>query len=101
MARLRALEELMNGFYRNEAYDRLMAAQAAFVPLSVDGMAIAVDPVDNGERLKEARTKLAMTQAQLGEALDLTPVMIGLMERGEKDVGKRTDLAIRYLLSIR
>lgn len=90
----------MNGFYRNEAYDRLKEAQAAFVPIGSDGLAIAVDPVDSGDRLKQARTKLTMTQAQLGEALDLTPVMIGLMERGEKDVGKRTDLAVRYLLSI-
>lgn len=90
----------MTGFYRNEAYDRLLEAQRAFVPLSADGLAIAVDPVDSGDRLKQARAKLGMTQAQLGEALDLTPVMIGLMERGDKEVGKRTDLAMRYLLSI-
>lgn len=90
----------MNGFYRNEAYDRLLEAQAAFVPINSDGTAISVDPVDSGGRLKWARTKLGMTQAQLGDALDLTPVMIGLMERGDKDVGKRTDLAVRYLLSI-
>lgn len=89
----------MSTFYRNEAYDRLLEAQRAFVPIAPDGTAISVDPVDTGPRLKWARGKLGMTQAQLGDALDLTAVMIGLMERGDKEVGKRTDLAVRYLLS--
>ena len=48
--------------------------------------------------LKDARQKLGLSQAGLGEALHLTRVMIGLMERGENPIEKRTELAVWCLL---
>lgn len=48
--------------------------------------------------LHQARRTLGLTQQQLGDALHMTRVMVGLMERGEKTVERRTELAIRYLL---
>ena len=48
--------------------------------------------------LKEARHKLCLTQSELACAIDMSRVMIGLMERGEKPIERRTELAIRYLL---
>jgi DNA-binding XRE family transcriptional regulator len=48
--------------------------------------------------LKESRQKLGLTQAAMGEAINLTREMIGLMERGRKPIDRRTELAVRFLL---
>ena len=53
----------------------------------------------DGEWLKEARKKLGYTQQQLGDEIEMTRVMIGLMERDDKPVEKRTKLAVKYLLT--
>lgn len=51
-----------------------------------------------GYELKQARQSLGLSQAALGDELHLSRVMIGLMERGEKPIEKRTELAIWCLL---
>lgn len=48
----------------------------------------------NGDEMRSLRTKLGLTQAELGEQLGLSRVMIGLMERGEKKVSLRTRTAL-------
>ena len=52
----------------------------------------------NGKQLKQARKRLGLSQSRLGEAIGMTREMIGLMERGEKQIERRTELAIRCLL---
>lgn len=47
--------------------------------------------------LKAARGEMGMTQGNLAEALGLTPQFIGMMERGEKPIERRTALAVRQL----
>ena len=47
---------------------------------------------------KEARINLGLSQVALAESMNMTRVMIGLMERGEKTIEKRTELAILCLL---
>lgn len=76
----------------SEAYDRLKVAQMAFVRPG------AVEPVNCGERIKAARTELGLTQAGLANKLGLTGTFIGMMERDDKPIEPRTDLAVRYLL---
>lgn len=39
-----------------------------------------------------------LTQEELGNALGLSKVFIGLMERGAKGIERRTELAVRYLV---
>ena len=51
-----------------------------------------------GTEMGQARRKLGLTQQQLGDELHLSRVMIGLMERGDKPVERRTELSMRYLL---
>lgn len=48
--------------------------------------------------LKRIRKELALTQAELGAALDLTDRAVRLMERGTQPIDRRTALAIRYLI---
>jgi DNA-binding XRE family transcriptional regulator len=50
-----------------------------------------------GHELKEARLKLGMSQGQLDEALGFTPGYVGKMERGDKPIERRTELAIGFL----
>ena len=52
----------------------------------------------NGKQLKQARKRLGLSQSGLGEAIGMTREMIGLMERGEKQIERRTELAIRCLI---
>ncbi len=52
----------------------------------------------NGDQMKDARKYLRLTQEELGEIIGMSRVMIGLMERGEKSIGNRTELAVRYLV---
>ena len=54
-----------------------------------------------GTELRDIRKQMEMTQAELAEALDLSQPFIGMMERGEKPIEKRTELAVRYLLGER
>jgi transcriptional regulator with XRE-family HTH domain len=49
------------------------------------------------EQLSALREAMKMTQGELAEALGLTSQFIGMMERGEKPIEKRTGLAVRYL----
>ena len=51
-----------------------------------------------GEELKEARRLFGFSQEKLGDKLHMTRVMIGLMERGEKPIEKRTELSVWCLL---
>jgi len=52
-----------------------------------------------GSELKAAREQAGMTQGQFADALGLSGTFIGLMERGEKAIELRTELAVRYLLN--
>ena len=51
-----------------------------------------------GSDFKQVRRKLGLTQQQLGDELHMTRVMVGLMERGEKPIERRTEYAVQYLL---
>lgn len=48
--------------------------------------------------LKKARVALGLSQAQLAEELGLSRYFVGLMERGDRRIEKRTDLSVRFLL---
>lgn len=50
-----------------------------------------------GDELKSIRKGLGWTQGQMADALALSGTFIGLMERGEKPVERRTWLAALYL----
>ena len=49
------------------------------------------------EELKAMRVEAGMSQAELGAAIGMSRVTIGLMERGEAPIEKRTELAVRYV----
>ena len=51
-----------------------------------------------GGELKEIRKGLGWTQGRMAEALGMTTTFIGLMERGDKAIEKRTELAVRYVV---
>lgn len=51
-----------------------------------------------GEELKAIRKALGLTQAKFAEELGITGVFVGLMERDERPIERRTELAARYLL---
>lgn len=51
-----------------------------------------------GHELKHARRRLGLSQQTLAAELGLTQTFIGLMERGEKPIERRTELAVRCLL---
>jgi DNA-binding XRE family transcriptional regulator len=50
-----------------------------------------------GIELKAARQRLGWTQGRMAAELDLSPTFIGLMERGEKPIERRTALAVKAL----
>lgn len=50
------------------------------------------------EELKKARQKPGLSQQELADSIGMSRVMIGLMERGEKPIEQRTELAVRCLL---
>ena len=53
-----------------------------------------------GKDVKLTRQKLRLTQAALAKQLDISREMICLMEKGANSVQRRTELSLRYLLSI-
>lgn len=51
-----------------------------------------------GKELKRARSKLGMTQVELGEALGVHWNSVARMERDEFPIIRTTELAVKYLL---
>lgn len=49
------------------------------------------------EQLKAIRKALGLTQAELAEQLGLSMNFVSMMERGDKPIEPRTELAMRYL----
>ena len=54
-----------------------------------------------GDELRALRKQMGMTQGALATELGLTTTFIGMMERGEKAIERRTEMAVRYLLLMR
>jgi DNA-binding XRE family transcriptional regulator len=54
-----------------------------------------------GQELKQTRATLAMTQKELGQALDLAKNTVARAERGEIPIQRTTELALKYLLLVR
>ena len=54
-----------------------------------------------GDELRTVRGEMRMTQGEFAEALGLTPTFIGMMERGDRPIEKRTELAARQLYNER
>tara|TARA_B100000678_G_C18031651_1_gene430970 strand:- start:234 stop:416 length:183 start_codon:yes stop_codon:yes gene_type:complete len=52
------------------------------------------------DQIKAQRKAAGMTQAELGEAIGLSRVTIGLMERGQAPIEKRTWLAVLYVTQV-
>lgn len=60
-----------------------------------------------GERIREERRKLGLTQAQLAEAIDISDTYMGAIERGERSLTldtlvrlvNRLGVTVDYLLS--
>ena len=50
------------------------------------------------DELRAVRKAAGLSQAELGDAIGLTRVTIGLMERGGAPIEKRTALAVRYVI---
>lgn len=50
-----------------------------------------------GDEMKALRKAAGLTQEQLADAIGLSRVTIGLMERGQAPIERRTALAVRYL----
>lgn len=50
-----------------------------------------------GDGLRTIRKGLGLSQRAMAEALGLTETYVGMMERGVKQIERRTDLAVRYL----
>lgn len=51
-----------------------------------------------GEELKAHRKALGLTQGEFGAELDMSREFVGEMERGEKLIRRRTELAVKYLM---
>lgn len=49
------------------------------------------------DELKALRKATGMTQEQLAIAIGMSRVSVGLMERGQAPIERRTALAVRYL----
>lgn len=48
--------------------------------------------------LREARRKLGLNQTKMGKRLGMSREAISFMERGERPIELRTELAVRYRL---
>ncbi|WP_311270477.1 helix-turn-helix domain-containing protein [Sphingobium sp. WCS2017Hpa-17] len=53
-----------------------------------------------GDELKALRKRLGWTQGRMAAELDLSTTFVGLMERGEKAIERRTELAVKALEDI-
>jgi transcriptional regulator with XRE-family HTH domain len=51
-----------------------------------------------GSKLRRARERLGLTQAELAEAIGMRKNSIARMERGERPVMRHTELSVKYLL---
>ena len=60
---------------------------------SVDNQAI-------GQRMRQERERLSLTREQLAEVVDLAPLYIGQLERGERQMSLDTLLKITNCLNI-
>lgn len=49
------------------------------------------------EELRELRKSVGWTQDHLAEAIGVSRVLIGQMERGQAPIERRTELAVRYV----
>lgn len=47
---------------------------------------------------KAARLKLGLTQESLANKLEISRVIVGLMERNQAPINRRTELSVLYLL---
>jgi len=52
------------------------------------------------EGLKALRMQAGLSQAELAELIGMSRVTVGLMERGEAPIEKRTELAVRYVVEV-
>jgi transcriptional regulator with XRE-family HTH domain len=50
-----------------------------------------------GEEMRTLRKSMGWTLAKLAEELGMSEPFVGLMERGQRPIEKRTELAIRFL----
>lgn len=50
-----------------------------------------------GDELRAIRQGLKLSQAEFADELGVTATFVGMMERGEKAIEKRTELAALYL----
>lgn len=50
-----------------------------------------------GSEMKALRKGVQMTQAEFAQALGISGPYVGELERGEKEIDKRTALAARYV----
>lgn len=50
-----------------------------------------------GEELRGIRKTLGWTLERMGDEIGLSKAFVGMMERGEKPIERRTELAARYL----
>jgi len=50
-----------------------------------------------GDELKAIRKGLGWTLARMAEQLGMSETYVGQMERGQKPIERRTELAVRYL----
>lgn len=57
--------------------------------------------IDTPTKLKAARKRLGLTQAQMAHELGITLSGYQRMEYGERPIERRTDLAVRYLATDR
>jgi len=49
------------------------------------------------DEMKTLRKAIGATQAEMADAIGLSRVHYGLMERGQQPIEKRTGMAVRYL----
>lgn len=49
------------------------------------------------DEMKALRKSIGWTQDQLASAIGMSRVSVGLMERGQALIERRTELAVRYL----
>ena len=53
------------------------------------------------KEMKALRKAARMSQAELGDAIGMSRITVGLMERGDAPIEKRTELAVRYVVERR